>query len=93
MNSPFARSDRQRSRISPQDEQEAAKIAGLCDLYLREVGFVLVEVGSDYAVYENRTGYQVAIQGHLWFCKPPESKEFCGVGYVDLEDVVRGGSG
>ena len=89
--SPFARSGRQPSPISPQDEQKAAKIAGLCDSYVKECGFTLVEVGSDYAIHQNRNGYQIAIQGDLWFCKPLDEREFSGVGFADLEDLLRGG--
>jgi hypothetical protein len=82
---------RQPSPISPEDERKVATIAGLCDTYLKEVGFSLVQVGPDYAIYQNRNGYQIAIQGHLWFCKPPNDREFSGVGYVELENVVRAG--
>jgi hypothetical protein len=82
---------RQPSPISPEDERKAANIAGLCDTYLKECGFSLVEVGSDYAMYQNKGGYQIAVRGHLWSCKPPNDKEFSGVGYADLENVVRGG--
>jgi hypothetical protein len=89
--SPFATASKQPYPISPQDEQKAAKIAGLCGTYLKECGFSLVEVGSDYAIYRNRNGHQIAIQGHLWFCKPLGDKEFSGVGFAELEIVVRGG--
>jgi hypothetical protein len=82
---------RQPSPICPQDERKAAKIAGLCDTYLKECGFSLVEVGSDYAMYQNKGGYRIAVRGHRWSCKPPNDKEFSGVGYADLENVVRGG--
>jgi hypothetical protein len=82
---------RQPSPISPEDELRAAKIAGLCDTYLKECGFSLVEVGSDYAVYLNRNGHQITIRGHQWYCKPSNGREFSGVGYTDLEEVVRGG--
>ena len=91
MDSPFARASGQPSPISPEEVRKAAKTAGLCDTYLKECGFSLVEVGSDYAMYQNKGGYQIAIQGHLWFCKPPNDREFSGVGYVELEMVVRGG--
>ena len=91
MDSPFARASRQPSPISPEDERKVATIAGLCDTYLKEVGFSLVEVGSDYAMYQNKGGYQIAVRGHLWSCKPPNDKEFSGVGFVDLSEVVRGG--
>jgi hypothetical protein len=82
---------RQPSAISPEDERKAAKIAGLCDTYLKECGFSLVEVASDYAMYQNRGGYQIAVRGYRWSCKPPNDREFSGVGYVELEKVVRGG--
>jgi hypothetical protein len=89
--SPFATASKPPSPISPQDEQKAAKITGLCGTLLEETGFSLVEVGSDYAIYRNRNGHQIAIQGHLWFCKPLDDEEFSGVGFADLENVVRGG--
>jgi hypothetical protein len=89
--SPFARSGGRPSPICAQDERKAAKIAGLCDTYLKECGFSLIEVRSDYAIYRNRNGHQIAIQGHLWFCKPLGDKEFSGVGFAELESVVRGG--
>jgi hypothetical protein len=91
VDSPFARASGQPSPISPEDKRKVATIAGLCDTYLKEVGFRLVQVGPDYAIYQNRNAYQIAIQGHLWFCKPPNDREFSGVGYVELERVVRGG--
>ena len=91
MDSPFARANGHPSPIRPEDEQKAAKIAGLCDTYLKEVGFRLAQVGSDYAIYQNRKGDQIAIQGHLWFCKPLDDREYSGVVYADLEDAVRGG--
>lgn len=91
MDSPFAKADLERSPLRPEDELKAAQIAGLCDTYLKQVGFTLVQVGSDYAIYQNRNGYRIAIQGQLWFCKPPNDREFSGVGYVDLMEVVRGG--
>ena len=82
---------RQPSPIPPEDERKVARIAGLCDTYLKECGFSLVEVGSDYAMYQNKGGYQISIRGHLWSCKPPNDREFSGVGFVDLSEVVRGG--
>lgn len=91
MDSPFAKADGKPFPLRPEDEQKAAQIAGLCDTYLKEVGFSLVEVGSDYAIYQNRNGFQIAIQGQLWFCKPPNDRELSGVGFVDLWEVVRGG--
>ena len=91
MDSPFARASGYPSPLRPEDAQKAAKMAGLCDTYLKDVGFRLVQVGPGYAMYQNRGGYQIAIQGHLWFCKPPNDREFSGVGYVELEMVVRGG--
>ena len=90
MDSPFARASGQPSPISPEDERKAATIAGLCDTYLKERGFRLVQVGPDYAMYQNKGGYQIAVRGHLWSCKPPNDKEFSGVGYADLEIVIRG---
>lgn len=89
--SPFARASGQPSPICPEDEQKAFNITGSWGTYLKGCGFSLVEVGSDYAIYQNRNGYQIAIQGDLWFCKPPNDREFSGVGYVELENVVRGG--
>jgi len=88
---PFAKANGRPFPLRPEDEQKAATIAGLCDTYLKEVGFSLVQVGSDYAIYQNRKGYRIAIQGHLWFCKFPNGREVSGVGYGELENLVRGG--
>ena len=79
------------SPIRPQDERRAAKIAGLCDTYLKECGFNLVEVSSDCAMYQKKGGYQIAVRGHLWSCQPPNDVGFSGVGFVELVNVVRGG--
>lgn len=83
--------DSQNSPIRPEDERKAASIAGLCDTYLKESGFNLIDVGSDYAVYRSRDGHQVTIRGHRWFCKLSCGAELSGVGFVDLSDVIRGG--
>ena len=91
MDSPFAKADGKPFPLRPEDEEKAATIAGLCHTYLKEVGFWLVQVGSDYAINENRKGHRIAIQGHLWFCKFPNGREVSGVGYVELENLVRGG--
>ena len=91
MDSPLAKADGKPFPLHPEDEQKAATIAGLCDTYLREVGFSLVQVGNDYAIYKNREGARVAIEGHLSFCQFPSDREVWGVGYVELENFVRGG--
>ena len=82
------------SRISPlrpDDERKAADIGGLCDAFLKECGFRLTEVGSDYAVYRNGHGHRVTVRGHRWFCKLASGAELSGVGCVDLSEVVRRG--
>ena len=79
------------SRIRPDDERKAAAIAGLCHAFLKESGFELTEVGSEYAVYRNGRGHQVTIRGHQWFCKLVSGVELSGVGFIDLSDVIRGG--
>ena len=88
MDSPFAKADGKPSPLRPEDERKAATMAGLCHTYLKERGFSLAQVGPDYAIYQNTSGGQVAIQGHLWFCKPPNDREFSGVGFADLLLVV-----
>jgi hypothetical protein len=89
--SPFATVGAQHAQITPEDERRAAEIAGLCNTYLKEAGFGLVEVGTDYAIYRNGNGHHVAIRGHRWFCKLSNGVELSGVGFVDLSEVIRGG--
>ena len=88
---PSVPSDSQTSPLRPEDERKAVSIAGLCDAFLRESGFSLVEVGCDYAVYRSGNGHQVTIWGHRWFCKLSSGAEISGVGFVDLTEVIRGG--
>jgi hypothetical protein len=88
---PLVPADFQTSPLRPDDEREAASVAGLCDEFLRESGFSLIQVGSDFAVYRNESGYQVTIRGHRWFCKLSSGAELSGVGFVDLSDAIRGG--
>jgi len=83
--------DSQTSPVRPDDERKAANIAGLCDSLLKESGFRLTKVGSDYAEYRNGHGHQVTIRGHRWFCKLANGAELSGVGFVDLSEVVREG--
>ena len=91
MDSPFAKADGKPFALRPDDEPNLATITGLCDTYLKEVGFWLVQVGSDGAIYQNRQGYRIAIQGHLWSCKFPNDGEVSGVGFVELENLITGG--
>jgi hypothetical protein len=88
---PVATASIQLSPLHPEDERKAASISGLGGAFLRESGFSLIEVGSNHATYRNGNGHQIKIQGHRWFCKPSNGDEFSGVGFVDLEDVIRGG--
>ena len=83
--------DSQNSPIRPDDERKAADIAGMCDSLLKESGFSLVQVGTDYAAYRNGHGHQVIIRGHRWYCKLASGEELSGVGFVDLAEVIRGG--
>jgi len=83
--------DSQTSPLRAEDERKAASIAGMCDAFLRESGFTLVEVGSDYAVYRSGNGHRVIVRGHRWFCKLSTGAELSGVGFVDLSDAIRGG--
>ncbi len=87
---PSERPDSQTSPLRAEDERRAASIAGLCDALLRESGFALVEVGSDYAVYRSGNDHRVIVRGHRWFCKLPGGAELSGVGFVDLSEVIRG---
>jgi len=75
----------------PEDERKAASIAGLCDTFLREAGFSLIEVGSDYAAYRSGSGHRITVRGNRWFCKLSSGAELSGVGFLDLSEVVRGG--
>ena len=88
---PLVPPDSQTSPLRAEDERKAAAIAGLCDALLRELGFSLVEVGSDYAVYRSRNGHRVVVRGHRWFCKLSTGAELSGVGFVDLSEALRGG--
>jgi hypothetical protein len=88
---PQAAADFRNSPIRPEDERKAADIAGMCDSLLKESGFSLTEVGSDYASYRNGHGHQVTIRGHRWLCKLANGEEFSGVGFVDLSEVIREG--
>jgi len=88
---PFAAASAKPFVASPEDERKAAAIAGLCGAFLKESGFSLTEVASDFVIYRSGKGHQIAIRGHRWFCKLSSGEEFSGVGFVDLSDVVRGG--
>jgi len=86
-----APAESQNTPVRPDDERKAAEIAGVCDSLLKESGFRLTEIGSDYAAYRNGHGHQVTIRGHRWFCKLASGAELSGVGFVDLCEVVRAG--
>ena len=88
---PSIAADSQTSPVRPEDDRRAASLAGLCDTFLREAGFSVFEVGSDYAVYGSGSGHRIAVRGHRWFCKLSSGAELSGVGFVDLSEVVRGG--
>ena len=88
---PSAAPDAQTSPLRAEDERIAASIAGVCDAFLKESGFSLIEVNSGHATYRNGNGHQITIQGDQWFCKLSSGAELSGVGFVDLCEVVRGG--
>jgi len=88
---PLVPADSRTSPLRPDDERKAASVAGLCDEFLRESGFSLIQVGSEFAVYRNKSGYQVTIRGHRWFCKPSSGEPLSGVGFVDLAEAIRAG--
>ena len=88
---PSVPPDSQASPLRAEDERKAASIAGLCDAFLRESGFSVVEVGSDYAVYRSCNDHRVIGRGHRWFCKLSSGAELSGVGFVNLSDAIRGG--
>jgi len=88
---PSVPPDSQTSPLREEDERKAGSIAGLCDAFLRDSGFSLVEVGSDYAVYRSGNDHRVTVRGHRWFCKLSSNAELSGVGFVDLSEVIRGG--
>jgi hypothetical protein len=88
---PSVRPDSQTFSLRAEDERKAASIAGLCDSFLRESGFSLVEVGSDYAEYRSGNDHRVRVWRHRWLCKLPGGAELSGVGFVDLSEVIRGG--
>ena len=90
-NSPSAAACSQTFPVRPEDERKAAAIAGLCDTFLREAGYSLIEVGSEYAVYRSGSGHRITIRGHRWFCTLSNGAELSGIGFVDLSEVVRGG--
>ena len=79
------------SPVRPDDERKAASIAGMCDALLKESGFILTEVGCDFAVYRNEHGHEVTVQGHQWFCRLSSGEQLSGVGFVDLAEVIRAG--
>ena len=88
---PSVPPDSQTSPLRAEDERKAASVAGLCDALLKESGFSLVEVGSDYAAYRSGNDHQVIVQGNRWFCKLSSGAELSGEGFVDLSEVIRGG--
>jgi hypothetical protein len=88
---PSAAADARNSPIRPDDERKASDIAGMCGSLLKESGFSLTEVGSDYAAYRNGHGHQVTVRGHRWSCKLASGAELSGVGFDDLSEVIRAG--
>jgi len=89
--SPSAAACSQTFPARPEEERKAASITGLCGTFLRELGFNVIELGSDYAVYRSGVGHQITVRGHRWFCKLSSGAELSGVGFVDLSEIVRGG--
>ena len=83
--SAFATTSRPAIPILTRDEKRAIEIVGkACHDFVKDYGLSLVEVTSDSVIYRGWGGYEITLRSDGWTCKPPDGKEFSGVGHINL---------